>query len=98
MDENKNKIIDFRKNNLHLVGYSVPVNDYFTLSELEPHLHSIPEQPDAIPYVTSYYKKDWGFCLSDNQKKMLKNVQYHVVIDSELILHLLRCVDKKYLK
>ena len=83
-DESGNKIIDFKRNNLHLVGYSVPVNKYVTLSELDKHLYSLPEQPEAIPYVTSYYKERWGFCISQKQRENLKDGKYEVVIDSEL--------------
>jgi aminopeptidase-like protein len=84
LSPNGKKILDFSKNNLHLVGYSCPVNGVFTLDELNKKLFSLPKQPDAIPYVTSYYKKDWGFCLSHNQRKKLKRGKYKVVIDSKL--------------
>ena len=84
MDENGEKIIDFQENNLHLVGYSVPINQTLTLSELEEHLYSLPDQPEAIPYVTSYYKERWGFCISQNQRNNLKEGTYKVFIDSEL--------------
>ena len=72
-DENGNKIIDFKVNNLHVVGYSVPVDMYLSLSELQEHLHSLPEQPNAIPYITSYYKERWGFSISHNQRLKLKD-------------------------
>ncbi len=84
LDEDGNKIVDFKENNLHVVGYSIPVDKWLTLAELQEHLHSLPEQPDAIPYVTSYYKEYWGFCISHNQRKSLKEGRYRVVINSEL--------------
>tara|TARA_X000000368_G_scaffold292734_1_gene232754 strand:+ start:1161 stop:2423 length:1263 start_codon:yes stop_codon:yes gene_type:complete len=76
------KYAEFKKNNLHLVGYSTPINKYLTKNELLKKIHTQKDQPDAIPYVTSYYNKNWGFCLSENQKKKLPNGKYKVRIDS----------------
>jgi aminopeptidase-like protein len=78
------RICHFRENNLHLVGYSVPVRCTLSRAELDAHLHSLPEQPDAIPYVTSYYKERWGFCLRHAERLALEEGDYQVVIDSEL--------------
>lgn len=78
------RVIDFKKNNLHVVGYSEPVDKYVGLEELKKYLYTIPEQPDVIPYMTSYYKRRYGFCLSENEKKNLKEDTYHMVIDSDL--------------
>lgn len=78
------KIADYQKNNLHLVGYSIPVDMKLPLTQLQEHLHSIPEQPDAIPYATSYYTERWGFCLSHNEREQLSEGTYHVHIDTEL--------------
>ena len=57
------KIADFAKNNLSLVGYSIPIKSYFNLNKVKKHIHTIKKQPNAIPYVTSYYKRTWGFCM-----------------------------------
>ncbi len=78
------RIIDFQKSNLHVVNYSIPVNKKVTLKELKKHLYSIPDQPDWIPYRTSYYKEDWGFCLTHNQLQNLEDEIYEIKIDSEL--------------
>ncbi len=78
------KVVDFKAHNLHVVGYSEPVDCELTLEDLQPHLHSIPEQPDAIPYVTAYYKRTWGFCLTQRQRDALKPGRYRAVIDSTL--------------
>ena len=84
LDPNGKRILDFKNHNLHVVGYSVPIDKEITLDDLQPHLHSIPEQPSAIPYVTSYYKEQWGFCLEHRQREGLKDGSYRAVIDSSL--------------
>ncbi len=78
------RVIDFRAHNLHVVNYSVPVRRAMTLAELRPHLHTLPDQPDWIPYRTSYYKEAWGFCLPHRQLQQLPEDQYEVCIDSSL--------------
>ncbi len=81
-----NKICDFFINNLHLVGYSIPFRGRMKLEELQKHLHSLPEQPNAIPYITSYYEERWGFCLTQEQRDSLNDGEYIVVIDSKLFV------------
>ena len=76
------KVVDFNKNNLHLMGYSTPINQLMSKSELLSHLFFIQDVPDAIPYVTSYYKKNWGFCISKNQLANLGEGPFEVLIDS----------------
>lgn len=83
-DEKGNKIIDFKKNNLHVMGYSAPIDKWVNLEELAEYIYTQPDQPDWIPYVTSYYKERSGFCMSENQKKSLRPGNYHLYIDSEL--------------
>lgn len=80
----REKIIDFAKSNLHVLNYSVPVKKKVSLKELKEHLFTLPEHPDWIPYRTSYYKEDWGFCMSHNQFLELRDGEYEVVIDSSL--------------
>ncbi|MBF9236251.1 DUF4910 domain-containing protein [Hymenobacter sp. BT683] len=83
-NERGERVVDFRYHNLHVLGYSVPVHGWFTLEEMKPHLHSLPEQPTLIPYRTSYYTETWGFCLSQHQLSALKEPRYEVCIDSSL--------------
>lgn len=78
------RIIDFHEHNLHVVGYSVPVDKFMDLQELKRIIYTQPDEPDAIPYVTSYYKESYGFCMSKNQLDKLTEDTYHIVIDSEL--------------
>jgi aminopeptidase-like protein len=78
------KICPYKDNNLHLVGYSVPVDKILTLEELQSRLHSREDLPEAIPYLTSYYNEDWGFSISHNQRQKLKKGNYRVIIDSSL--------------
>lgn len=83
-NSNGEKIVDFKKLNLHVLNYSIPVDNKIALKELKDHLYTIPEYPDWIPYRTSYYKRTWGFCLSHRQFEKLEEGEYHVKIDSQL--------------
>ena len=84
-EHDKIKIIDFKKNYLHVVNYSRSINRIMSLKKLNQHLYSIKKFPKVIPYVTSYYKKNFGFCMSYSQKKKLKNCNYKVFINSKFI-------------
>ena len=84
LDADGKRVIDFKDSNLHVVGYSEPVDIELSLESLQQHLHSIPSRPDAIPYITSYYERRWGFCLSDHAREALQSGTYRAVIDSTL--------------
>lgn len=77
-------LVDFHVHNLHVVNYSAPVDAIVTRAELSRHIHTLPEQPDLIPYRTGYYRDDWGFCLSHRQWRSMQEERYRVVIDSTL--------------
>lgn len=83
-DESGEIIVDFLENNLHIMGYSIPVDKWVDLEELKEYIYTEPSQPNVIPYVTSYYKERYGFCMSENQKNSLRPGRYHMVIESEL--------------
>lgn len=78
------KVVDFQASNLHVVGYSVPVHEHMTLEALQPHLHSLPDHPDWIPYRTSYFGDTWGFCIPQRVREGLPEGEYEVFIDSSL--------------
>jgi aminopeptidase-like protein len=82
--EDGTRIVDFAVNNLHIVQYSRPIDVIMSLAELRPHLQTLPDKPDWIPYRTSYYNENWGFCLTDRQLSSLAEGLYRVVIDSDL--------------
>jgi aminopeptidase-like protein len=83
-DASGRRVVDFRALNLHVVNYSVPVRARLTLEQLRPHLHTLPKQPDLVPYRTSYWNETWGFCLSQRQLDALPDAEYEVCIDSTL--------------
>jgi len=83
-DMDGRRVVDFQVSNLHVVHYSVPVRARMSLAELRPHLHTLPEQPDLIPYRTSYYEESWGFCLSERELASLPEAEYEVCIDATL--------------
>lgn len=78
------KIVDFKNSNLHVLNYSIPVNKTVSLEELKKHVFYLTDRPDWIPYRTSYYKEEWGFCMSYNQFQTLNDETYEVCIDSSL--------------
>ena len=84
-DRQGNRIIDMKDNNLHVMGYSTPIDKWVSLSELKGHVYTQEDQPSVIPYVTSYYKERFGFCMSEEQLSSLPEGEYHMYIDSELI-------------
>ncbi len=79
----KKKYAQFKENNLHVLNFSSSINKIVNKKELLKHVYSLKSQPNAIPYVTSYYKKNWGFCISENEKKKLTKKKYKVFIDSK---------------
>ena len=84
-DASGKRVVDFKRSSLHVVNYSVPVRRTMSLEELKPHLFTLPEHPDWIPYRTSYYKESWGFCLSHRQLAELAAGEYEVCVDSSLV-------------
>lgn len=78
------RVIDFQETNLHVVGYSIPFSGTMTLEQLRPHLHTVEEHPDWIPFRTTFYEEDWGFCLPHNELQKMPDDVYHVHIDSSL--------------
>ncbi len=84
LDPSGEKIIDFRESNLHVVSYSEPIDTTLTFGELRPHIHTLPEKPDSIPYRTSYYDRDWGFCMRHDDFITLGKGNYRAVIKSSL--------------
>lgn len=91
----KKKFAEFKKCNLHIVGYSKPINKVISKSELLKNIYTQKNQPNAIPYVTSYYKKRWGFCMSEKMKNKLPKGNYRVFVDSELKKGFLELMDAK---
>ena len=93
--ENGKKYCDFKKNNLHIVAYSTPVNKFLNKKELLKYIYTEKKQPNSIPYVTSYYKKRWGFCMTENEKKKLPSGKYNVFINSSLKKGVMELMDAK---
>jgi aminopeptidase-like protein len=83
-DSRGERVIDFRRSNLHVVNYSVPVKKRVAISELKAHLHTLPDHPDWVPYRTSYYHENWGFCMAHTQLAKLNEEEYEVCIDSSV--------------
>lgn len=77
-------IVDFRQLNLHVLNYSIPVSKKVSLEELKEHLFTLPEHPEWVPYRTSYYNRNWGFCMAHNQYQQLQEGTYEVLVDSTL--------------
>jgi aminopeptidase-like protein len=84
IDPKGKKIVDFKKSNLHVVGYSIPIHKKIHFDELKNHIHTLPSQPNVIPFITSYYKETWGFCMSHNEFQKLESGEYEICIDSTL--------------
>src|SRR5918994_3239959 len=83
-NSNGERIVDFNQSNLHVLGYSVPVDKRVSLAELKAHCFTLPDHPEWVPYRTSYYKEQWGFCLRHDQLQQLSEEDYYVSIDSTL--------------
>jgi aminopeptidase-like protein len=83
-DESGRRVLDFRNNSLHVLNYSVPVHERLPLNQLKAHIHTLPAQPSLIPYRTSYYQEQWGFCMADSQLEALPDGIYTAVIDATL--------------
>jgi len=84
LNSKNEKIVDFQKSNLHVLQYSIPIKTRIKLDELKNHIYTLPKQPKNIPYITSFYSKNWGFCMSHNEFLKLKDDEYFVYIDSKL--------------
>ena len=78
------KIADFKKSNLHIVNYSIPTRKSLSLTEIKKKISTLPKMPNAIPYVTTYYNRDWGFCMKHNDLVKLKSGNYKAYIESSL--------------